>query len=230
MVIKPVVANLKKGDEILTVDPKDVKIGDVIIVKKGDEIPLDGIIIKGSSKLNTAALTGESDLKNVNKGDKVLSGSINTLSVIEIKVESLYEDSTVSKILELTENASDRKAKCENFVSKAAKVYTPIIMILALLIALILPLFGLSFKVSIYRALVFLVVSLFFAYFKPFFMRSISASSESCVESSPAASFFFPLCFSSLYASENKTFATNPAPPKISTSIITHSYIDIETM
>lgn len=159
MDIKPEVANLKKGDEILTVDPKDVKIGDVIIVKKGDEIPLDGIIIKGSSKLNTAALTGESDLKSVNKGDKVLSGSINTLSVIEIKVESLYEDSTVSKILELTENASDRKAKCENFVSKAAKVYTPIIMILALLIALILPLFGLSFKVSIYRALVFLVVS-----------------------------------------------------------------------
>ena len=159
MDIKPEVANLKKGDEILTVDPKDVKIGDVIIVKKGDEIPLDGIIIKGSSKLNTAALTGESNLKSVNKGDKVLSGSINTLSVIEIKVESLYEDSTVSKILELTENASDRKAKFENFVSKAAKVYTPIIMILALLIALILPLFGLSFKVSIYRALVFLVVS-----------------------------------------------------------------------
>lgn len=159
MDIKPEVANLKKGDEILTVDPKDVKIGDVIIVKKGDEIPLDGTIIKGSSKLNTAALTGESNLKSVNKGDKVLSGSINTLSVIEIKVESLYEDSTVSKILELTENASDRKAKFENFVSKAAKVYTPIIMILALLIALILPLFGLSFKVSIYRALVFLVVS-----------------------------------------------------------------------
>ena len=159
MDIKPEVANLKKGDEILTVDPLDVKIGDVIIVKKGDEIPLDGTIIKGSSKLNTAALTGESDLKSVNKGDKVLSGSINTSSVIEIKVESLYEDSTVSKILELTENASDRKAKGENFVSKAAKVYTPIIMILALLIALILPLFGLSFKVSIYRALVFLVVS-----------------------------------------------------------------------
>lgn len=159
MDIKPEVANLKKGDEILTVDPLDVKIGDVIIVKKGDEIPLDGTIIKGSSKLNTAALTGESDLKSVNKGDKVLSGSINTSSVIEIKVESLYEDSTVSKILELTENASDRKAKAENFVSKAAKGYTPIIMILALLIALILPLFGLSFKVSIYRALVFLVVS-----------------------------------------------------------------------
>lgn len=159
MDIKPEVANLKKGDEILTVDPLDVKIGDVIIVKKGDEIPLDGTIIKGSSKLNTSALTGESDLKSVNKGDKVLSGSINTSSILEIKVESLYEDSTVSKILELTENASDRKAKTENFVSRAARVYTPIIMILAVLIALILPLFNLSFKVSIYRALVFLVVS-----------------------------------------------------------------------
>lgn len=159
MDIKPEIANLKKGDEILTVDPLDVKIGDVIIVKKGDEIPLDGTIIKGSSKLNTSALTGESDLKSVNKGDKVLSGSINTSSILEIKVESLYEDSTVSKILELTENASDRKAKAENFVSRTARVYTPIIMILAVLIALILPLFNLSFKVSIYRALVFLVVS-----------------------------------------------------------------------
>ena len=159
MNIKPEVANLKKDDEILTVDPKDVKIGDIIVVKKGDEIPLDGTIIKGSSKLNMATLTGESKLKSVKKGDKVLSGSINTLSVIEIKVESLYEDSMVSKILELTENASEKKAKGENFVSKAAKVYTPSIMIFALLIALILPLFGLSFKVSIYRALVFLVVS-----------------------------------------------------------------------
>lgn len=159
MDIKPEVANLKKCDEILTVDPLDVKIGDVIIVKKGDEIPLDGTIIKGTSKLNTAALTGESDLKSVNKGDKVLSGSINTSSILEIKVESIYQDSTVAKILELTENASDRKAKTENFVSKTAKIYTPIIMILAVLIALILPLFGLSFKVSIYRALVFLVVS-----------------------------------------------------------------------
>lgn len=159
MDIKPEYANLKLDDEIVEKDPNEVKIGDIIIIKKGEKIPLDGVVIKGSSKLNVAALTGESELRLVKINDKVLSGSINTSSVLEVKVESLYTDSTVSKILELTENASDRKAKTENFVSKAAKIYTPIIMILAFLIAVLLPVFNLSFKVSIYRALVFLVVS-----------------------------------------------------------------------
>lgn len=159
MDIKPEYANLKLDDEIVQKDPNEVKIGDIIVIKKGDKIPLDGTIIKGSSKLDVSALTGESELRIVNVNDKVLSGSINTSSVLEVKVDSLYADSTVSKILELTENASDRKAKTENFVSKAAKIYTPIIMVLAFLIAILLPVFGISFKVSIYRALVFLVVS-----------------------------------------------------------------------
>ena len=159
MDIKPVYANLLINGKLNEVDPEDIKIGDVIVVKKGEKIPLDGTIIKGNSKLNTAALTGEATLRSVRENDKVLSGSINTSSILEIKVESLYQDSTVAKILELTENASDRKAKTENFVSKAAKIYTPIIMILAVLISFILPIFGFSFKVSIYRALVFLVVS-----------------------------------------------------------------------
>ncbi len=159
MDIKPEYANLKLDDEIVEKDPNEVKIGDIIVIKKGEKIPLDGVVIKGSSKLNVAALTGESELRLVKINDKVLSGSINTSSVLEVKVESLYTDSTVSKILELTENASDRKAKTENFVSKAAKIYTPIIMVLAFLIAVLLPVFNLSFKVSIYRALVFLVVS-----------------------------------------------------------------------
>lgn len=159
MDIKPEYANLKVGKRIEKVDPNLVNIDDIIIVKKGEKLPLDGIIVKGSASLNTAALTGESKLRDVKEGDAVLSGSINMEGLIEVKVTSAYENSTVSKILELTENASDRKAKTENFVGAAAKIYTPIIIILAILIVLILPLFKINFNDAIYRALVFLVVS-----------------------------------------------------------------------
>lgn len=159
MNIKPEYANLKVGKRIEKVDPNLVNTDDIIIVKKGEKLPLDGIIVKGSASLDTAALTGESKLRNVKEGDAVLSGSINMEGLIEVKVTSAYENSTVSKILELTENASDRKAKTENFVGAAAKIYTPIIIILAILIVLILPLFKVSFNDVLYRALVFLVVS-----------------------------------------------------------------------
>ncbi len=159
MDIKPEYANLKVGKRIEKVDPNLVNTDDIIIVKKGEKFPLDGIIVKGSASLDTAALTGESKLRNVKEGDAVLSGSINMEGLIEVKVTSAYENSTVSKILELTENASDRKAKTENFVGAAAKIYTPIIIILAILIVLILPLFKVSFNDALYRALVFLVVS-----------------------------------------------------------------------
>lgn len=159
MDIKPEYANLKVGKRIEKVDPNLVNIEDIIIVKKGEKLPLDGIIVKGSASLDTAALTGESKLRIVKEGDAVLSGSINMEGLIEVKVTSAYENSTVSKILELTENASDRKAKTENFVGAAAKIYTPIIIILAILIVLILPLFKVSFNDALYRALVFLVVS-----------------------------------------------------------------------
>lgn len=159
MDIKPEYANLKVGKRIEKVDPNLVNIEDIIIVKKGEKLPLDGIIVKGSASLDTAALTGESKLRIVKEGDTVLSGSINMEGLIEVKVTSAYENSTVSKILELTENASDRKAKTENFVGAAAKIYTPIIIILAILIVLILPLFKVSFNDALYRALVFLVVS-----------------------------------------------------------------------
>lgn len=159
MDIKPEYANLKVGKRIEKVDPNLVNIDDIIIVKKGEKLPLDGIIVKGSASLDTAALTGESKLRNVKEGDTVLSGSINMEGLIEVKVTSAYENSTVSKILELTENASDRKAKTENFVGAAAKIYTPIIIILAILIVLILPLFKVNFNDALYRALVFLVVS-----------------------------------------------------------------------
>lgn len=159
MDIKPEYANLKVGKRIEKVDPNLVNTDDIIIVKKGEKLPLDGIIVKGSASLDTAALTGESKLMIVKEGDIVLSGSINMEGLIEVKVTSAYENSTVSKILELTENASDRKAKTENFVGAAAKIYTPIIIILAILIVLILPLFKVSFNDALYRALVFLVVS-----------------------------------------------------------------------
>lgn len=159
MDIKPEYANLKVGKRIEKVDPNLVNIDDIIIVKKGEKLPLDGIIVKGSASLDTAALTGESKLRIVKEGDAVLSGSINMEGLIEVKVTSAYENSTVSKILELTENASDRKAKTENFVGAAAKIYTPIIILLAILIVLILPLFKVSFNDAFYRALVFLVVS-----------------------------------------------------------------------
>lgn len=159
MDIKPEYANLKVGKRIEKVDPNLVNTDDIIIVKKGEKLPLDGIILKGSASLDTATLTGESKLRIVKEGDAVLSGSINMEGLIEVKVTSAYENSTVSKILELTENASDRKAKTENFVGAAAKIYTPIIIILAILIVLILPLFKVSFNDALYRALVFLVVS-----------------------------------------------------------------------
>ena len=159
MDIKADCANLKVDGEIRTVDAESVKIDDIIVVKSGEKIPLDGVIIKGSSKLNTSALTGESKLKHVSVGDTVLSGEVNMGDLFEMKVSCLYENSTVSRILELVENATDRKAKTETFVSKAAKIYTPVILILAILTAIILLLFGLSVSEAIYRALVFLVVS-----------------------------------------------------------------------
>ncbi len=160
MNIKAEYANLLRNKKIVEVDVEDVKINDIIIVKQGEKIPLDGIVIKGCANLNTSALTGESKIKKVSVNDKVLSGSINEKGLIEVKVVSNYKNSTVSKILELTENASDKKAKTETFVAKVSKIYTPIILILAILISIILPLlFNVKFSSAIYRALVFLVVS-----------------------------------------------------------------------
>lgn len=159
MDIRPIYANLKVKGAITKVKPETVKINDVIIIKQGEKVPLDGIVISGEAKLNTSALTGESKLRGVKKGDIVLSGSINHNGLIELKVTNLYKDSTVSRILDLVETASDRKAKTETFVAKAARVYTPIVLLLAILIIIILPLFGVDINDAIYRALVFLVIS-----------------------------------------------------------------------
>lgn len=160
MDIKPEYANLKTDKEDVKVNPETVKIGDIIVIKQGEKVPLDGIIIKGSAKLNTAALTGESKLREVTINDEVLSGSVNESGLIELKVTNLYNDSTVSRILELVESAGDRKAKTETFVAKAAKIYTPVVLVLAVMVALFLPiLFNVSVSTAIYRALVFLVIS-----------------------------------------------------------------------
>ena len=161
MNIKPEYANLKQGEEFKQVAPEEVKIGDIIVVKTGEKIPLDGVIVKGNAQIDNSALTGESKLLEVSENSKVLSGSINTNGLIEIKVEQTYENSTVSQILNLVENATDKKAKTETFVSKAAKIYTPVVIGLALLVAIFMPLIisGVSYKESVYKALIFLVIS-----------------------------------------------------------------------
>ena len=163
MDIKPEYANLKKGDEIEIVEPSEVKVGDIVVAKQGEKIPLDGVVVKSTASLNTASLTGESKPQDVDENDIVLSGSIVLEGLLEIKVTEKYENSTVSKILELVENATDKKAKTETFVNKAAKIYTPIVIGIAILVGIFLPLisnvtYG-GENGSIYRALIFLVIS-----------------------------------------------------------------------
>ena len=161
MDIRPEYANLKDGEDVKEVSPEKVKIGDIIVVKTGEKIPLDGEIIHGTAKINNAALTGESKLIDANVADKVLSGGINTDGLIEVSVEKTYENSTVSQILNLVENATDKKAKTETMVSRLAKIYTPIVFLLAILVAIFMPLIvnGVTYSQSLYKALTFLVIS-----------------------------------------------------------------------
>ena len=160
MNIKPEYANVLKNNEYIRVNPEEVKIGDTIRILTGEKIPLDGIILKGNAKLDTSSLTGESKLLKVTVNDKVLSGSICTEGILELEVTNKYEDSTVARILDLVETATDRKAKTETFVSKAARIYTPTVLILAILTVIFLPLlFNITIKDALYRALVFLVIS-----------------------------------------------------------------------
>ena len=158
--IKEPFAYLVDGKKIVKIPVEEVKKDDVLVVKKGEKVPVDGVIIKGSSSLDTSALTGESELVSVNVSDEVLSGSINVGDVLEIKATNTFSNSTVAKILDLLESATDKKTKTENMVTKFSKVYTPIIIGLAILITIILPLiFKVPFKTSLYRALTFLVIS-----------------------------------------------------------------------
>lgn len=160
MNIKQDFANKVVGDKTKVINVEDVKINDMLIIKKGEKIPVDGIIIEGETKLNLFSLTGESDLVNKKENDEVLSGSINEGKVIKIKATKLFNDSTVSKILSLIEDATDKKSKTETFVAKMAKYYTPIVLIISVITFICFILFtDLTTYESIYRALVFLVIS-----------------------------------------------------------------------
>ena len=161
MNIRPDFANVKRDNQIIKLNPEEVKIGETIVIKPGEKIPLDGIVVDGNSLIDTSALTGESIPKEVDSGDEVLSGCINQNGLLTIKVEKEFGESTVSKILDLVENASSKKSKSENFISKFAKYYTPIVVITAVLLAIIPPfiLKDATFIDWLYRALTFLVVS-----------------------------------------------------------------------
>lgn len=154
-------ANVKKGDELVKVDPDEVQIGDIIVIKAGEKIPLDGKVIEGSSMIDTSALTGESVPREVEVGSDILSGCININGVITAEVTKEFGESTVSKILDLVENASSKKSNSEQFITKFARYYTPVVVIIAVFLAIIPPLVidGATFSDWIYRALAFLVVS-----------------------------------------------------------------------
>lgn len=161
MDIRPDYANVKRDNKLIKISPDDVKIGEEIVIKPGEKVPLDGIVTDGKSSLDTKALTGESMPRNVKIGDEILSGCINQNGLLTIKVTKEFGESTVSKILDLVENASSKKSKHENFITKFAKYYTPIVVIIALVLAIIPPLVlkDAGFKEWVYRALTFLVVS-----------------------------------------------------------------------
>lgn len=160
MQIKPEIANVKRDGNVIEVKPEDVEIGEVIVIKPGEKVPLDGNVILGNSMLDTKTITGESVPRKIKEGEMIYSGSINLNSVLEVMVVKKFEDSTVSKILELVEEATSKKAKTEKFITKFAKYYTPIVCLLALILAIVPPLIlKQSFMGWIYRALIFLVIS-----------------------------------------------------------------------
>ena len=166
MDIRPDYANIEVDNEIVKVDPDEVNIGDIIVVKVGDKIPIDGTIIEGSTSLNTSALTGESRPRDVEEGDDVISGCINMTSPIKVKTTKLFGESTVSKVLDLIENATSNKSRSEDFITKFARYYTPAVCYSALALAVLPPLFirfvmngGWTWSTWIFRALTFLVIS-----------------------------------------------------------------------
>ena len=160
MDIRPDYANIEKDGKLIQVDPEDVQIGDTIIVKPGERVPLDGKIIKGSSTLDTSALTGESMPREVEAGMEVISGCINQTGILTIQTTKEFGESTVAKILDLVENASDKKGRMENFITRFARYYTPVVVFAALALAVLPPLVtGQAFSIWIYRALTFLVIS-----------------------------------------------------------------------
>ena len=161
MNIKPKIANLKKGNEIKVVEPEELKVGDIIVVKAGEKIPVDGVIVNGETTINTSALTGESVPRKVKVDDEVLAGCINESDVIEVKVTKEFKDTAINEIIELVKNSNKAKSKTELFITKVAKVYTPIVVVLALILAFVPPIFVGFQNLGewVKRALVFLVTS-----------------------------------------------------------------------
>lgn len=159
MDIRPDYANIRRGEELIQVDPETVEVGDIIVVKPGEKIPLDGIVVRGESTADTAALTGESIPRDLMQGDNAVSGCINLTGLLEIQVTKAFGESTVAKILDLVENASSKKAASENFITKFARYYTPIVVACAALLAFVPPLIVGNWSEWIHRALIFLVIS-----------------------------------------------------------------------
>ena len=161
MDIRPDIAHVKRGEELVDVNPEEVKVGDIVVIRPGEKVPMDGIVIDGASSLNTVALTGESVPRTIRPADDIMSGCINLNGVVTAKVTKAFGESTAAKVLNLVENATKNKSKNEKFITKFAKIYTPIVVVLALLVAVIPPLLvnGQLWSVWIYRALTFLVVS-----------------------------------------------------------------------
>ncbi len=163
MDIRPDTANVERDGKVLTVNPEEVKVGETIVVKPGEKVPMDGVVLEGTSSLNTVALTGESVPRSISKDDDIISGCVNLTGVIRAKVTKAFGESTASKILDLVENASENKSKSESFISRFAKIYTPVVVIAALVLAFIPPVlsgdFGGTFATWLYRALTFLIVS-----------------------------------------------------------------------
>lgn len=163
MDIRPDAANVERDGKILTVNPEEVKVGETIVVKPGEKVPMDGIVLEGTSSLNTVALTGESVPRSISKDDDIISGCVNLTGVIRAKVTKAFGESTASRILDLVENASENKSKSESFISRFARIYTPVVVIAALVLAFIPPVlsgdFGGTFATWLYRALTFLIVS-----------------------------------------------------------------------
>ena len=160
MDIRPDYANIERGGELVQVDPDEVSVGDTIVIKAGERVPLDGVVLEGKSTLDTAALTGESLPREAEPGDDVISGCVNLSGLLKVRVTKAFEESTVAKILDLVENSSSKKARAENFITKFARYYTPVVVIAAVLLAVVPPLLGLMhWTESLNRALIFLVIS-----------------------------------------------------------------------
>lgn len=163
MDIRPDTANVERGGEVLTVKPEEVSIGEIVVVRPGEKVPMDGTVIEGNSALDTVALTGESVPRTIHAGDEIVSGCVNLSGVIRVRTSKLFGESTASKVLDLVENASESKSRSENFITRFAKIYTPIVVGAAVLLALLPPLFSGDFAAAfptwLYRALTFLVVS-----------------------------------------------------------------------